>query len=1131
MDSNDLLTYDELDQPEDCAASVAAPGPLPSLSDEEPSQRRIPRKELWTLAAITVVFLIVCIGFLIFSPSENGRIFPVYISEILASNTSYPNSDGRCCDYIELYNSADYPVDLSGFQLGDVAGNNRYRFPAGTSIEPGAYLVVYCDKSVEDESYAKFGISRGGGEDFYLIGTNNAIVDKLTTIPTDLDHSMVLRDGQWVTSSTVTPGRGEQDAQAGQVLYNPEVSPVQITEMSSAKTGYSEEFGVHCDWVELHNPSSEAVDISGFRLSDNIGVDKYIFPQGTVLLPGQYVTVLCSDEVRDDALAPFGLSQLGGESVVLKNEGGMIVEIVDCLPMDASESLILTSDGLWSVSNECSPGFENTTAGHTAYLASIGLDSRNIIISEVMASSQILLPDCYGDFSDWIELFNAGSNAVSLAGWYLSDDPTDPDKWEFPHLVVEPGQRVVIFCSGRDVVREGQIHTSFSLSSGGESLVLSSYLGSVADSVTYGDSDKNCSYIFSGSDAVATHYPTPGYPNDDAGYEAFCASQTAGGPLVIWEVMASNDWYLPQALGVCYDWVELRNISDADILLSDYAITDDPDFPMQYALPEKELSPGESIVIILSGDETLSTKHYDHAGFSLDATEDQLLLYGKDRELVDYVYLRDVPLTYSYGRFENNGGFFYMEPTPDKPNNSGVRTVSAAVTSSIAPGVYVDSDEYIVTLTAVGDIYYTTDGSEPDTSSAKYENPIQIEDTTVLRAAAVEDGKLRSEIYTATFIIDSPHSLPVVSLVTDPDNLWGKNGIYKNGDIEIKEEKRAANVSYTGDDGCFSLDCELSLQGNTSVTKHDKKSFKLRFQDGYDGPLQYDVFEDGEVTVFKSLALRTSYEDKYSTQMRDNLLHDIADQCSDTLITQKYKYVVVYLNGEYWGLYALREAHTEAHYASYMNVPADSVSIIKNFILADSGLYSTYLWCEDNSFASESDYEYAKSILDVQSFADWIIFQAYSSNVDVTSNVRYYQSSADGLWRCGLVDLDYGLLYGTFGFEGIAECFHHGILMSALMENEEFQDLLATRLSEFLSGPLSDENMMSTIDEMAELIRNEIPRERSRWGGTAEQWERMVVQLKEYCDGQAERSIDSLCSYLDFSAEQKQHYFGNIIKD
>jgi len=1089
------------------------------------------KKQLLGVAISALVFALACAALLFVSSSGEGRVFPVYISEILPSNTMLPNADGRCCDYIELHNSADYPVDLSRFLLGDIAGGNRYRFPSGTTIGPGEYLVVYCDKDAEDAAYADFGISRGGGESYYLLGTNNAVVDHVITVPTDLDQAMVLRDGEWVLSDLATPGRGENDPASGShVLYNPGVSPVRISEMTSAKTGYSRRYGVHCDWIELHNTSDEVVDISGYRLSDNIGADKFIFPAGSFLQPDEYLVVLCTDEVHAESLAPFGLSSQGGETLILKNEGGLVIEIAECTPLAEGQSLQLTSDNTWAATQLYSPGFSNDEAGHRAYLASVGLDAPSVVISEVMAASQIQHPDCFGEFSDWVELLNVSGQRINLAGWYLSDNPQKTDKWELPDLELEPGQRILLYCSGRDTVQNGQIHTSFSLSAGGETLTLSSFLGLSADRVTFGNSEPNCSYIFSAGSAegTLTAYPTPGYSNDDAGYDQYCAAGTAPGPLAIWEVMTSNDTYLPQALGACYDWVELRNISDGAIRLADFAITDDPDVPGMYPLPDKTLGPGEAIVIILSGDESLSTRRYDHANFSLNAAQDQLLLYGSDGRLLDYVWLKEIPLGSSYGRTDRTGGFYYMQPTPNASNNSGIRQVSAMPTSDIAAGVYTGSAGFTLPLSAIGNIYYTTDGSVPDANSAKYEQPIAVEQTAVIRAVSIEPGKLPSEVYTATFVIQEPHSIPVVSLVADPDDLWGPNGIYKSGNIDIKEEKRTANIAYTGKDGSFALDCEISLHGESTVVTGNKKSFSVRFQDSYGGRLHYDLFEDGEVTAFKSLILRNAAEDYYSSQLRDVLINHVASNCSDSVSCQKHKFVAVYLNGEYWGLYALRELHSEEHFASYMDVPADTVSMYRDMTAA-SPMYPVFRYLENGgSFQGEEGWAFAKSHLDMESFADWIIFQAYAGNIDLLGNTRYYHTTTDGLWRPGLVDLDLGM-FSSGCFTTVRQTFHHGRLVTALMQNGEFQDLLARRLAELLAGPLSDAEMIATIEILAASIRDEMPLEKARWGGSTAQWEKMVDQLQDYCDGHAVRMINNLCSCLGMDAQAKQAYFGDLL--
>jgi len=1084
-------------------------------------------KILWVSAAAVVLLVVALL--VVFLSSERGLAYPVHMSEILASNTRFPNGDGRCTDYIELYNGGDISVDISGFLLGDVEGSGRYAFPVGTVLEPGAYLTVYCDSTVNAPGYAPFGISRAGGEVFYLIATNGAIVDRVVTLPTDLDQSMVLEEDGWTVSRIPTPGKpNSADQQDVQGVHNDGVSAVCISEFSVANTLYFAPLHTMCDWVELHNTSAENVDISGYILSDNVGNDKYAFPQGTVIAPGAYHLVYCAETQDGEGLAPFGLSKQGGEMLVLKDAGGMIVEIADSLPMETG-SQIRGEDGRWTACDKPSPGFANTQEGHTAFLKAIGANEGAVVISELMSAEQLILPDAWGDFPDWAELLNTGSETVQLEGWYLSDDPTNPKKWQLPRLEIPAGERALLYLSGRETVKDGQVHAGFSLSAGGESLVLSSYLGTVVDSVSFGEATDNTSFICGNGKVEPCDKPTPGWPNDDTGYESFCNTRQPLGSLAIWEVMTENDWYLPQGLGQCYDWVELKNISGEAIELSDYCISDDPDTPQMFPLPAGKLQPGEMVVIILSGDTSLSNQRYAHGNFALNGHEDKLLVYGKDGKLVDYAYLSGIPVEYSYGREADKGGFFYMKPTPGAANKTGNRSISAEPTSQVEAGVHVCTEQVTVPLDAAGTIYYTLDGSDPTKRSKVYSEPLQITDNTVLRAAALEDGKLLSKIYTATFIFQRENDLPVVSLVTDPDNLWSETGIYKDGDKYIKEETRAGNVSYTGEDGSFSMDCRINMHGASTLVKFPKKSFTVNFREAYDGILNYDVFEDGEVTQFTKLIIRNAYEGNQSTNIRDNLMAELANRSGDLVVTQKYKYIAFYLNGEYWGLYALRELHSAEHYGSYMNVPADTVIKVHYAPDRKSTLSDLYYWLENHDLKSDQNFARAEAILDIDSLIDWIIFEAYSGNFDIYSNIRYYHSSFDGIWRMGLADVDLGM-YREPGFVAVKNSVGHSRLMSALMGNEGFCDRLSKRLAELLSTTFSDESVVKIIDEMSAIIRPEVPQDAQRWDYSVSSWEWEVEKLKRYCQGRGDYLVEEWCDIAGYTDQQKEAYFGQILK-
>lgn len=115
-----------------------------------------------------------------------------------------------------------------------------------------------------------------------------------------------------------------------------------------------------------------------------------------------------------------------------------------------------------------------------------------------------------------------------------------------------------------------------------------------------------------------TKWATPGQVNTRDGYEEYCKGQTSGSPLVLNEVMAANQsWLYQYDIGSYCDWVELKNISDSPVLLSDYWLSDDEDDYFQWQLPEISLAPGETTIVYCTNDITDATR----SGFSLDANE------------------------------------------------------------------------------------------------------------------------------------------------------------------------------------------------------------------------------------------------------------------------------------------------------------------------------------------------------------------------------------------------------------------------------------------------------------------------------------------------------------------------------
>ena len=119
--------------------------------------------------------------------------------------------------------------------------------------------------------------------------------------------------------------------------------------------------------------------------------------------------------------------------------------------------------------------------------------SPGIIITEVLAANTRTVADDQGRYSDWIELYNPTTTPVSLAGYTLTDDPTEPAKWSLPAAMLAPGAFLVVWASGEDRATSAGWHTNFQLSRGGEYVGLFGPDGQVVDAVTFGEQEADVS--------------------------------------------------------------------------------------------------------------------------------------------------------------------------------------------------------------------------------------------------------------------------------------------------------------------------------------------------------------------------------------------------------------------------------------------------------------------------------------------------------------------------------------------------------------------------------------------------------------------------------------------------------------
>lgn len=151
------------------------------------------------------------------------------------------------------------------------------------------------------------------------------------------------------------------------------------------------------------------------------------------------------------------------------------------------------------------------------YISSMGLYAQTVRINELCAANSTTKADAEGDFSDWIELYNASSSTVNLDGWSLTDDPNDQKKWVFLSVQIPANSYMIVFASGKDtVINATECHTNFKLSSDGEYLALSNNSGEVVSSFnpSFPQLNTDQSFGYYNNNYIVFNEPTPGAANN-----------------------------------------------------------------------------------------------------------------------------------------------------------------------------------------------------------------------------------------------------------------------------------------------------------------------------------------------------------------------------------------------------------------------------------------------------------------------------------------------------------------------------------------------------------------------------------------------------------------------------------------
>lgn len=296
------------------------------------------------------------------------------------------------------------------------------------------------------------------------------------------------------------PTEPEEQASFGDILINEILA-------SNDAVNQDPDHNDFADWLELYNKGTSREDIGGWTISD--GGATWTIPAGTTVVAGGYLLLWCDDldEVGVGLHTNFKLSA-GGETVTLLDDTGLHRDAHEFGAQTTDVAIGRSPDGAnnWVTIDPPTPG----AANDATYVG--------LFINEFLASNDVTNQDPdFGEFGDWIELYNATGTPIDIGGWTMTDDLADPGQWIVPAGVTVPaGGFLLIWADNADTLGLG-IHTNFKLGAGGEQIGLYDLASEPVDTLTYGaqTADVSSGRTPDGGDNWANFgTPTPGASNN-----------------------------------------------------------------------------------------------------------------------------------------------------------------------------------------------------------------------------------------------------------------------------------------------------------------------------------------------------------------------------------------------------------------------------------------------------------------------------------------------------------------------------------------------------------------------------------------------------------------------------------------
>lgn len=396
-----------------------------------------------------------------------------------------------------------------------------------------------------------------------------------------------------------------------------------------------------------------------------------------------------------------------------------------------------------------------------------------------------------------------------------------------------------------------------------------------------------------------------------------------------------------------------------------------------------------------------------------------------------------------------------------------------------------------------------------------------------IRAAAVSASGA-TPVSLSSYILNKEkikkrYNLPVFSITTDKDSLYNpQTGIFmsENEQARGSEWERGAQIQFFEVDGSLQFTENIGLRLNGGYTRsYPQKALRVYFREN---TLQYDIFRgtavdsNGEaITRFNNFVLRSSGNDWYSAGIRDAFWQLYTAQFG-TFSHQAYRPSIVFLNGEFWGIYDIRERYDENYFQRHFGVAEEDLAVVEGFSSLAEGVYGDQYPIRDlkefirtNDMSLAENYKRFTDEVDVDEYIDYMICSVYNGNKDWPHNNfklwrnKNADNGMDTKWHPAMQDVDYGFSHSGGGPENDTLEWamtdpenNVGDVLKGLMDNREFKRKFVNRFEYLMNNFFIADEMIEFLHELKDEVSTATAEHRARWNLDYGVWEKAYETIE-----------------------------------